>query len=215
MFDSLVDTLSGAWWAYLLIFGLCVFDVIFPVLPSETAVITGGIIAAQGDLMLPFVLVAAAAGALAGDNLAHWIGRNGQRFARRWVLRGDKGQRAIDWADRMLDRHGGAVIVVGRFIPGGRTATTVGSGIVEYPWRPFVAYDALGATTWAVVNGVIGFVGGASFKHRTWLAFLVSFGVALAVAGLIELARRFAARRRRAPATDAVDLGQQASKGAV
>jgi len=194
--DSLVDVISGAWWAYLLLFALCVLDVIFPFLPSETAVITGGIIASRGELLLPFVIVGAAAGAFGGDNLAHWIGLNAKGLARRWLLRGDKGQRAIDWADRMLDRYGGTVIIVGRFIPGGRTATTVGSGIVEYSWRSFVAHDAVGAVTWATVNAVIGYVGGKAFEHQTWLAFLVSFGVAVAVAGLIEGVRRLIARRK-------------------
>lgn len=196
MFDSLVGVISGAWWAYALLFALCVFDVVFPALPSETAVITGGIIASRGDMLLAFVIVGAAAGAFGGDNLGHWIGLNAKGLARRWLLRGDKGQKAIDWADRMLARHGGMVIIVGRFIPGGRTATTVGSGIVEYSWRSFIAYDAVGAGTWATVNAVIGYVGGKAFEHQTWLAFLVSFGVAVAVAGLIEGVRRVIALRR-------------------
>lgn len=195
MLDSFVDAISGAWWAYPLVAFLAGFDVVFPVLPSETAVITAGIVAAQGGLLLPLVLIVAAAGAFGGDNLAYWIGNKGRNVARRWLLRGDKGQRAIDWADRMLDRHGGSIIIVGRFIPGGRTATTVASGIVGYPWRRFAAFDAVGAVTWAAVNSVIGFVGGKAFEQQTWLAFLVSFGAALAVAGLIELIRWLAGRR--------------------
>lgn len=155
-----------------------------------------GVIAARGGLVLPLVLAVSAVGAFGGDNLAYWIGDKGQHLARRWLLRGDKGRRAIDWADRMLDRHGGSVLVIGRFLPGGRTATTVGSGIVGYPWRRFVVFDAAGAVTWAAVNSMLGYVGGKAFEQHTWLAFVVSFAAALAVGGLIELGRWLVARRR-------------------
>jgi membrane-associated protein len=194
--DSLVNVISGAWWSYPLIAFLAAFDSILPLLPSETAVVTAGIIAAHDGLLLPVVLLAAAAGAFAGDNLAYWIGRKGQGTARRWLLRGDKGQRAISWAARTLDRHGGSVLVIGRFIPGGRIAVTVGSGITNFPWRRFAIYDAVGVVTWATVNSVIGYAGGKAFEHQTWLAFLVSFAAAVLVGAVIELVRWVAARRR-------------------
>ena len=196
MLDSLVNVISGAWWSYPLIAFLAIFDAIVPVLPSETAVVTGGILAARGGLLLPLVLIVAAAGAFLGDNLAYWIGRKGQRVARRWLLRGDKGQQLIDWAARLLDQYGGSVLIVGRFVPGGRTAIAVGAGIVNYPWRRFALYDALGAVTWATVNSVIGYVGGKAFERQTWLAFVVSFAAALLVGAVVELVRRVAGRRR-------------------
>ena len=166
-------------------------------LPSETAGVTGGSIAARGGLLLPLVLIVAAAGAFAGDNLAYWIGRKTQRVARRWLLRGDKGQQLINWAARLLDQYGGSVLIVGRFIPGGRTAIAVGSGIVNYPWRRFALYDAVGAVTWATVNSVIGYVGGKAFERQTWLAFVVSFAAAIRVGAGVEVVRRGAGRRRR------------------
>ena len=195
MLDSLVNVISGAWWSYPLIAFLAIFDAIVPVLPSETAVVTGGILAARGGLLLPLVLIVAAAGAFLGDNLAYWIGRKGQRVARRWLLRGDKGQQLIDWAARLLDQYGGSVLIVGRFVPGGRTAIAVGAGIVNYPWRRFALYDALGAVTWATVNSVIGYVGGKAFERQTWLAFVVSFAAAILVGAVVELVRRVAGRR--------------------
>jgi membrane-associated protein len=196
VFDSLVNVISGAWWSYPLIAFLATFDAIVPVLPSETAVVTGGILAARGALLLPLVLIVAAAGAFAGDNLAYWIGRKAQGIARRWLLRGDKGKKLIDWAARLLDRYGGSVLIVGRFIPGGRTAIAVGAGIVDYPWRRFAPFDAVGAVTWATVNSVIGYVGGKAFERQTWLAFVVSFAAAILVGGVVELIRWIAGRRR-------------------
>jgi membrane protein DedA with SNARE-associated domain len=52
MFSQLADQVSGAWWSYLLVFGLAYLDVLFPLVPSETAMITGGVLAASGDMHL-------------------------------------------------------------------------------------------------------------------------------------------------------------------
>ena len=67
MFESLTDAISGSNWAYAIIFAIAFLDAFFPVVPSETAVITGGVLAASGDLSIALVLVAAAVGAVAGD----------------------------------------------------------------------------------------------------------------------------------------------------
>lgn len=186
MFDSLVHLVGGAWWGYPLVLGLCLLDVIFPVLPSETAVITGGIVAATGGMLLWLVVLVGAVGAFAGDNLAYTIGDRAEGWARRWIMRGDKGRRGLEWAEKMLDRHGGSLVIVARFIPGGRTATTIGCGVLGFPRPRFMAFDAGGAVLWAVVNAMVGYLGGKAFSDRTFLAFAVSFGIALAVAGLIE-----------------------------
>ena len=44
------DLARLAGWAYLVIFGIAAGDAVFPVLPGETAVILGGVLAAQGNL---------------------------------------------------------------------------------------------------------------------------------------------------------------------
>lgn len=158
-------------------------------LPSETAVITGGIVAGKGGLLAPLVVVCAAAGAFGGDNLAYWIGNRARGWTHRWLLRGEKGRKRLEWTERTLQDHGGSFVIVGRFIPGGRTATTVGCGVLGYPHRRFMAFDAVGATIWGAVNTMVGYLGGRVFGGNTLLAFGVSFGIALGVAGLIELVR--------------------------
>ena len=52
-------------------------DGIFPVLPGETAIVAAAVLAANGDLSLPLVILAGAAGAVLGDSCAYWIGRGG------------------------------------------------------------------------------------------------------------------------------------------
>lgn len=202
MFDRIVETVSEAWWSYLVVFFVAGFDVIVPVLPSETVVITAGIIAGQGGLLIPLVLIAAAVGAFAGDNLAYWIGNRGQRFAYRWIVRGQRSRRSLEWAERMLHRYGGSLIIVGRFVPGGRSATAIGSGVLDYPWRRFVVYDAVGAATWSIVTSMIGYLGGATFRDKPLLAFALAFGAALLAAALAEVVRRIVDRRQPADTDD-------------
>lgn len=194
MFDSLLDALGHAWWAYPLILVFCTFDAVVPVLPSETAMITAGILAADGSMMLGWVIAMAAIGAFLGDNIAYWIGRSAQGWARRWIARGEKGRRSLDWAHRELEQHGGSLVIAARFIPGGRTATMIACGVLHFPYRRFLAFDAAGAVLWATINTLIGYVGGRAFADNTLAAFALSFGVALVLAAAIELIRRL--RRR-------------------
>lgn len=197
MFDSLLEALGHSWWAYPLILASCTFDAILPLLPSETAVLTGGILAANGSMLLGWVIVMAAVGAFVGDNLAYAIGHSADDWARRWITRGEKGKRSLDWAHRELDRHGGPLVIVARFLPGGRTATTIACGVLDFPYRQFVVFDAIGAVVWATLNTLIGYIGGNAFAHNTIAAFAVSFAAALGLAGIIELIRWIRRRARR------------------
>lgn len=75
MFDSLLDVISSSPWTYGVVFLFAFLDVIVPIVPSETAVITSGVLAATGDLSIAIVILVAACGAMLGDNLAYWLGR--------------------------------------------------------------------------------------------------------------------------------------------
>ena len=74
MFDQFIAWVSGAWWSYPVIFLVSMLDAFFPFVPSETVVITAGVIASVGDLSLPLVIVCASLGALVGDNISYGLG---------------------------------------------------------------------------------------------------------------------------------------------
>jgi membrane-associated protein len=186
-FTQLVSDASG--WAYAIIFALALLDAVIPVVPSETSVITAGVVAAAGDLSLTLVICAAAAGAFAGDNTAYLIGRRfGQRAEDRFFS-GEKAQKRLQWAERQLDERGGELIVIARFIPGGRTAVTLSAGTLHYPWRRFAAFDAAASLIWALYAALLGYIGGRAFEHAAWKGLLLALGIAFAVAGVIELVR--------------------------
>ena len=123
MFQSIVDTISGSQWSYAIIFGVAMLDAFFPLVPSETTVIAAGVLAAHGDLRIEFVLIAAAAGAICGDNVTFWLGKTlGERVAQK-LFKGAR-RRHLDRAHKLVEERGGYLIVIARFIPAGRTAVT-------------------------------------------------------------------------------------------
>ena len=188
MFQSLTDYVSGSPWTYAFLFGVAALDVVFPLVPSETSVILAGVLASTGDLILFAVILVAAGGAVLGDNTAYWIGRlAGERLVNRF-FRGERRKR-IDWGEKQIAERGGYFIVVGRFIPGGRTAVTLACGFLEMRWRRFIAFDVAAGLMWASYAALLGYFGGKAFEEQPWKGFIVAFVVALAITGAIEAFR--------------------------
>jgi membrane-associated protein len=195
-FTELVADASG--WAYGILFLLAFLDAILPVVPSETSVITGGVVASAGDLSLPVVIAAAAGGAFLGDNTAYLIGRRFGVRARERFFRGEKARKRIEWADRQLEERGGELIAVGRFIPGGRTAVTLSAGTLRFPWRRFALFDAAAALGWALYAALLGYFGGHAFENAAWKGLVLALGIAFAVVAAVEVVRWYLRRRGRA-----------------
>ena len=198
MFQSIVDAVSGSNWSYLIVFTIAMLDAFFPIVPSEATAIAAGVVASRaGGLSVELVILCAATGAIVGDNISFAIGHYlGARVERRF-LSGEKGQKRLKWAQKTLDERGSYLIVVARFIPGGRTITTFTAGFVEtFAWRRFLLLDAIAGTIWGVYTVLLGYFGGKSFEQQPWKGLLVAFAVALAVTAIVELVRHL--RRRRA-----------------
>ncbi len=75
MFDWLTHEVSQSALTYPVVFAAAGLDVVFPLIPSETIVITASVLAAQGDLAIWLIVPAVALGAFAGDNLCYLLGR--------------------------------------------------------------------------------------------------------------------------------------------
>jgi membrane-associated protein len=188
LFQSLTDYVSGSPWTYAFLFGVAALDVVFPLVPSETSVILAGVLASSGDLVLFAVILVAAGGAILGDNTAYWIGRTaGPRLVERF-FRGERKKR-IDWAERQVQERGGYLILVGRFIPGGRTAVTLACGLLEMRWHRFIGFDVAAGLMWASYAALLGYFGGKAFEEQPWKGFIVAFVVALGITGGIEVYR--------------------------
>ncbi|MFG3442696.1 DedA family protein [Nonomuraea sp. NPDC047897] len=191
---DLVHQAMSSPWLYVAIFALAVLDGFFPIVPAETSVITAGVFAASGNTNLALVILVAAVGAFAGDHISYLIGnKSGGRLRER---------KAFVWARGALAERGGLVLVVARYIPGGRTATTLTMGAVRYPLRSFTFFDAIAASSWAVYSGLIGFFGGMAFENDPVKGLLLGLGIAVSVTGLVELVRWIRKRRATKASTD-------------
>src|SRR5215469_7343738 len=192
VFTSLqVDSLAS----YLVALLLPALDAIFPVLPSETVVIALGVATAGStDPRIALLVACAAAGAFLGDNLCYLLGRRFGPAMQRRFFSTPKGQRTHAWAERSLDRFGTQLIIVCRFIPGGRTAVTLTCGLTGYPRRRFVAATALAAVIWALYAFFIGRLGGRAFEDNPWAGLVIALGASIVISAVIEVIRRMRAR---------------------
>jgi membrane-associated protein len=195
VFDWLTQEVGQSAITYPVVFAAAGLDVLFPLIPSETIVITASVLAAQGELFIWLIVPLVALGAFVGDNLCYLLGRKiGDPIADR-LFKGEKGQARLLWAEEALRRRGAVLIGIGRFIPGGRTATTFAAGTLEMPYRQFLTADAFAAAVWALYVSMLGYLGGETFKDNLWLPLGASFACAMAVGGGFEVRRRIQARR--------------------
>jgi membrane-associated protein len=202
LFNQLVELVSDAWWTYPLVFLVSMIDAFFPLVPSESVVITAGVVAGAGDLSLPFVILFAATGAIVGDNISYGLGTwLGEHTVKR-LFRSDKARHGFEWAERQLEVRGFYLIVVARFIPGGRTAVTFASGYTHgMTWRRFIVADVVAGLIWASYAASLGYFGGKQFEEAPWKGLLLAFVVAAGLAATVELVRWL--RARRTPAVEA------------
>jgi len=201
VFNHLVDLVGNSNWSYVIVYTFALLDVLIPIVPSETSVITAGVVAGAGDLSLPLVIFAAAAGAFTGDNIAYFLGRYAGGWISPKVFRGEEGPKRQDWAERQLKKRGGELIITARFIPAGRTLVTLTAGGLGMPWKRFALFDLAAGLTWALYASLLGYIGGKAFEHKPWVGLLLAFGIALTVTGTIELVRWLRERRKEAAAS--------------
>jgi len=186
--DWLAD-FSANWWFLLIIFSVALLDSVIPIVPGETTVIVGGVAAGAGNQTLALVILAGAAGAFFGDNLAYTIGRRFEPRVNAWAERSPKRSVRLEQAGHQIRKRGGPLLITARFIPGGRTVLTISSGITQQPRRWFATWVAVAGLIWATYAAGLGYLFGQAFEDDHALAFWLAFGTALGITALIEIIR--------------------------
>jgi membrane-associated protein len=195
-FDFLKEY-SGSPWFYPIILVVAFLDSFFPVVPSETMVIIGGVSAGLGQLEWPIVALLAAGGAFLGDNFAYYIGVFFSERLQRRYNKSNKGRQRLRWAQHQIENRGGNLLITARFIPGGRTIVTLTCGITGQSRRWFMKWSAIAAVIWGLYATLLGFIGGKSFEDNHTKAFVTAFSIAIVATVLVEIVRHFRTRKHR------------------
>lgn len=231
---ELLTVMATPAWAYLALFGFLAVDAMVPVVPIQAIMITSGALTVYGNLSLPLVIAIGALGMFTGDTIAfvlgrtaghaggHWLGGRLSALRQRFAPRNDHGdkpsesktKRAAERFTRGLRQPGPLVLLLCRFVPGGRMAAGYHAGRSGYPTRLFVTYDGAAALGWASYGGLVGHIGGTAVTESAWRLFAIAasaaviFGTAgwiLALFGGRKDAAEEAAEQVAAPAAAPID----------
>jgi membrane protein DedA with SNARE-associated domain len=168
--------------------------------PGETALITGGVLASQGNLQIELVIVVAASAAIVGDNLGYQIGRKGGR----WLLQRPgrfhrQRLQVLASGEPFFERHGPKAVFFGRFLLGLRVWASWLAGATHMPWRSFVFWNACGGICWATAIGLLAyFLGHAAGNAIKTFGLFGLVAVLVVMGGLLITHFR---HRRHAQAT--------------
>ena len=177
-------------------------------LPGESLVIAAALYAGSThQLSIPFVVAAAAAGAIIGDNIGYLIGRMiGLRLLRRYGHYVLLPPERLEVGRRLFAKHGGKVVLFGRFIAILRTLAALLAGANGMPWPRFLVANAVGGIAWACLYGFGAYALG---KEITQLQgpFAIAAGV---VAVIVIAAMVIYTRRKEKRLTEASKQGKGA-----
>lgn len=186
-----VDTLHHllSTWGYLAVFLFVAVESTGIPFPGETMLITAAAYAGAGHLQIPFVIAAAALGAIMGDNAGYLVGRTGGReVALRYgkIIRLDEAK--LDAAERFFDKYGDKTVFLGRFVAVLRAWAAFLAGVNRMPWRKFFLFNAAGGITWSVLYGILAFELGKNLPLLDKIVKTVGYlGMAAAVLAAIFL----------------------------
>lgn len=178
--------------------------------PGETALVAAAVLASQGKLQIWLVIVIGIASAIVGDNLGYALGRRlgrdvleapGPFWHRRVKL--------IRVGDRYFARHGSKTVFIGRWIALIRFATAWLAGINGMRFLTFFMWNALGAISWGLTFGLLGYFGGTAVilvLERVGIAAAALLAVTLVV-GAVAVKLRERRTGRRLESDDAEQAG--------
>ncbi|MFD7999122.1 DedA family protein [Streptomyces mirabilis] len=197
-----VGPLTGSPWIYAAVAVSVLLDVFLPVLPSGVLVITAATAAAAGSAgaavgqAVPNIMaltLSAATASVLGDLVAYRLAWRGGERLDRAIARSRRLSSAQERLGAVLARGGGArgaLVVLARFAPAGRSVVSLGAGAAHRRVREFLPWSIVAGLAWAAYSVALGYFGG-QWLGASWFAtgvsFLALFG---AGAGAAYLMRR-------------------------
>jgi membrane protein DedA with SNARE-associated domain len=171
-------------------------------LPGETILVLSAVYAGtHSDLHIAGVIAAAALGAIVGDNVGYWLGREfGYPLLLRYGRYVGLTETRIKLGQYLFLRHGGKVVFFGRFIAVLRVLAAFLAGVNRMEWSSFVVANAAGGVLWSLVYGLGAYLFGAALFHtaRPITIVLVIAGLVIVVVAMRYIRSHEAELERRA-----------------
>ena len=166
---------------------LMVLEEVFPPIPSEVILPLAGFLVGRGDFSFVPTLIVATIGTLVGSLIVYGIGRSlGEDRVRRLVGRYGKyillSEVDVDQGRDWFERHGGAAVFIGRFIPGVRSVISVPAGVERMPLWTFTLYTLAGSTLWNAALIGVGWVLGDQWQRLSDYLGILQWAVYGAIA---------------------------------
>ncbi|OCC09842.1 hypothetical protein A3Q37_04431 [Streptomyces sp. PTY087I2] len=220
MLESVAELTSSPW-IYVVVAVSVLLDVFLPLLPSGVLVITAATAAAAGSTTvsgagggtagevpsLVVLILCAATASVLGDLVAYRLAWRGGDRLDRAIARSRRLTTAQERLGAALSRGGGALVVIARFAPAGRSVVSLGAGAAHRRKRDFLPWSALAGLAWAGYSVGLGYFGGR-WLGSTWFGTAVSV-LALFVAGALAA---FVVKR---PATRPVSPARRAASSSL
>jgi len=132
-------------------------------LPGDSLLFTAGFLASPAgkEIFNIFLLSAlCVVAAIAGDQVGYWFGKwSGPKLFNRedsiWFHK-----KHLQRAHEFYEKHGGAAIILARFLPIVRTFVPIVAGAAEMDYRKFITFNVVGGLLWAIGMTWGGYVAG-------------------------------------------------------
>lgn len=126
-------------------------------LPGDSLLFTAGLLAAQGYLSLPILLVGTFTAAVLGDNVGYAFGQKiGPKIFNKEESVLFSRQRVRD-ANVFFEKYGPMALILARFTPGVRTFTPIMAGVGHMNYSVFMRYNLLGGFLWSIGMTLLGY----------------------------------------------------------
>ena len=160
-------------------------------LPGDTLLFGAGLYAANGEISLPWLIIAVVVAAIIGDNVGYSIGRQG---GKRLFNKPDSAffrQEHLDKAEAFYQKHGGKTIIMARFMPIVRTFAPVVAGAGKMSRRRFMGFNVIGGMLWGAGMPLLGYFVGNRIPNldkyiEVIMIVVMALSVLLAVSHLLR-----------------------------
>jgi membrane protein DedA with SNARE-associated domain len=185
---------------------LMALENVFPPIPSELIMPFAGFVAARGDLSPVGVVLAGAAGSLAGTLPWYWLGRKiGRERLGHWVERHGRwftmSTQDLERAEQWLERHGGAAVLFGRLVPAVRSVISMPAGVTRMPMASFLLWSSAGTLVWTSALAALGFALESQYERiAEYLDIVTKVVLGAIVLAYVWRVLRFGKKKEERPA---------------